>query len=183
MEERERPSFTQVLWRTLRVRCPACGKGPLFRSFFLRVDRCSGCRRPYEREQGYWVGGSEIHAFASYGLSTLLFIPILILGSSSFAWQAAVIAGHLVFSVGLFRVSRALFLALDYWIDPDHPPEGGDDGGGGPPRPPRWPHWPPGRNRRYLAVSSRVPRAPRDPLMPREEPPRRRRRRKEPAGV
>ena len=68
--------------------------------------------------------------FASYGLSVLLALPILILAKPTPALLAAVIAGHVLLSLLLHRFSRALFLGVDYFLDPAGPPsdDGDDDG-------------------------------------------------------
>jgi hypothetical protein len=117
--------------------CPACGRGRIFRRFFLRAERCAGCCRPFEREEGYWVGGSEVHMFASFGLSVLLCVPLLLIFEPTPALYAVVIAGHVLVSLAIFRYSRALFLAVDYYLDPGPPAGGGDDPGGtGPPERP-----------------------------------------------
>ncbi|MFI5401439.1 MAG: DUF983 domain-containing protein [Planctomycetota bacterium] len=134
------PSLLQLILRVLRLSCPACGRGRIFRRYFVRAERCSGCERRFEREEGYWVGGSEVHMFASFGLSVLVCLPFLIVFEPTPLLYAAVILGHVVLSLLVFRYSRAIFLALDYWLDPAPAPGGGDDRGGAPaparPQPP-----------------------------------------------
>lgn len=124
----------------MSLTCPACAKGKLFRRYFLREEGCTHCKREFEREQGYWVGGAEVHMFLSYGLSVLICIPILILYGNSPGMQAALIAGHVALSLSLFRYARALFLAVDYRLDPSGPPADPDgDGDSGAPVRPRTP--------------------------------------------
>jgi uncharacterized protein (DUF983 family) len=131
-----------LLLRILRLSCPACGRGPLFRRYFLRAERCSACHRRFEREEGYWVGGSEVHMFASFGLSVVACVPFLVLLEPTSLLYAGVVAGHVALSLVVFRYSRAVFLAVDYWLDPSSPARGGGDDPGGlaapvRPRPPR----------------------------------------------
>jgi uncharacterized protein (DUF983 family) len=123
-------SVRQLLGRVLRLSCPACGRGRIFRRFFLRAENCAGCQRRFEREEGYWVGGSEVHMFASFGLSVLVCVPVLVLLEPTPLLQAGVILGHVVLSLLAFRYSRAIFLALDWYLDPAAPAGGGDDPGG-----------------------------------------------------
>lgn len=69
-----------------------------------------------------------MHMFFSYGLSVLICVPILIVYGSSTAVQCALIAGHVLLSLVLFRYARAVFLAIDHRLDPARPPidpEGG----------------------------------------------------------
>ncbi|MHC4133457.1 MAG: hypothetical protein ACYS0K_00595 [Planctomycetota bacterium] len=122
------PRPGSILVRILRLACPACGRGPLFRRYFVRADRCSHCRWKFERGAGHWVGGSEVHMFAAYGISVLICIPVLILAGRSPFVLGAVIAAHVVLSLAVFRYSRALFLGLDYLFDPARPPGGGGGG-------------------------------------------------------
>jgi uncharacterized protein (DUF983 family) len=134
----------------LRIACPACGKGPLFRSYFVRAERCRHCGWEFERERGYWVGGSEVHMFASYGASVVLLLPILFIAGNTPVTVTCVIGGHIFLSLAIFRWSRAIFVGLDYLLDPAKPPPGEDDRRGEPrpPRPPR--RW---SSRRLLTAS------------------------------
>ena len=40
----------------LRKRCPLCGDGDVFVSYFTIRERCSSCDLRFEREHGYWLG-------------------------------------------------------------------------------------------------------------------------------
>ena len=151
-----RPTTSHTLRRILRLRCPRCGRGELFRSFFLRAERCGNCAWVFEREQGYWVGGAEVHMFASYGLSVVLFIPLLFVFGPTPLVQVSVIVGHVACSLLLFRYSRAIFVGVDYHLDPGAP-ESDDQGGGGgvPVKPtPRAPRSTTARPRRVPAHSA-----------------------------
>jgi len=123
------PSLWQLFLRVLRLSCPACGRGGIYRRYFLRAEGCPSCNRRFEREEGYWVGGSEVHMFASFGLSVLLCVPFVVLFEPTPVLYAAVILGHVILSLLVFRYSRAVFLAIDYWLDPAPPAAPGDDPG------------------------------------------------------
>ncbi|MHC4849674.1 MAG: hypothetical protein ACYTEG_14635 [Planctomycetota bacterium] len=120
-----RPTFRRALARMLRVRCPRCGKGPIFQHGLVRAERCTHCDWQFERGHGFWIGGSEIHMFASYGISVVLFIPLLIVLGSTPAIQASVFCGHIVCSLALLRYSRSIFIGVDFYLDPEL--GGGDD--------------------------------------------------------
>ena len=135
-------TLRQMLRRAIALRCPACGKGRLFRRLFVRKELCGHCGWKFEREVGHWVGGSEVHMFLSYGVSAFLCIPVLMVVPSSAGLLVGVILGHVVLSLALFRWSRSLFLGIDYFIDPSRPDKPDDDDGPGgvpaamPPDPP-----------------------------------------------
>ena len=66
---------TRLLWRGLRRRCPLCGGGGLFKSFFQVLDRCPRCNFPIQREEGHWLGAVGINTIVTLGL---LFITMLV---------------------------------------------------------------------------------------------------------
>ena len=99
--------------------------------FFVRKDICGHCGWKFERGEGHWIGGSEVHMLASYGISTVIAVPVIIFVKPTPLLLSAVIAGHVLLSLLLFRFSRALFLGLDYMCDPgapESPDDGFDDG-------------------------------------------------------
>ena len=129
-ETASRSRGRRMATRVLKLRCPRCGQGKLFRSFFLRAEQCEHCEWRYEREEGYWVGGSEVHMFASYGLSVVIFMPLLIVLGPTPTVQACAILGHIACSLLMFRYSRSIFIGIDYFLDPGPPASEDDDGEG-----------------------------------------------------
>ncbi len=63
---------------------------------------------------------------ASYFLSMFIAIPVIVLRPESPV--AYLILGHVALSIALFRYSRAIFLGVDYLIDPHQPAKDDDDG-------------------------------------------------------
>jgi len=122
-------SLRVTLARAFRLRCAACGVGRVFRRRFLRAERCSHCGWRFERGVGHWVGGSELHMFASFGLSSLLILPLLLLLGFTPAAMGAAIAASALLSLAGMRYSRSLFLALDFHIDPARDPDDRDPPG------------------------------------------------------
>ena len=129
----------------------------MFQHGLVRAERCTHCDWEYERGHGFWIGGSEVHMFASYGISVVIFIPLLILLGPTPAVQAAVILGHVACSLLLLRYSRAAFIGIDYYLDPGHPDRGdGDNEDDGVPVQPR-PSRPLRRQRRRTPADLRRP--------------------------
>jgi len=131
------PSLPTTLRRALRLACPACGRGRVFARPFLRAETCGHCHWRFERGDGHWVGGAEVHMFASYLLSVFVCIPALILMGRTPLAMGLVMAGHVAVSLAVFHFSRAVFLGMDYWFDPTESrrDEDGDEGRGEPVRP------------------------------------------------
>lgn len=44
--EAARASLGEAIWRGLRGRCPACGRGQLFAGFLKQVQSCPACGEP-----------------------------------------------------------------------------------------------------------------------------------------
>ena len=54
--------------RALRLRCPRCGRAPLYRGWFTMNEVCPVCDLKFERAQGYWVGA----IYVNYAATTLV---------------------------------------------------------------------------------------------------------------
>lgn len=109
------------LWRTLgralRLRCPRCGRTPLFRGWFAMHERCAMCGLQYEREQGYFVGAIYVNyaVTAVVCLGTPIVLDALI-GLSLAAQLAIAMSLAALVPVGFFRYSRSLWLAIDTFV-------------------------------------------------------------------
>ena len=51
----------------LRLRCPICGKGKLFRGYFDSPERCPSCGYFFMRESGYFLP----HVVIGYGFTVV----------------------------------------------------------------------------------------------------------------
>ena len=106
------------LRRALRLRCPRCGEGALFRSYGRLYERCPRCGLVYRREQGAQTGSMYLSAavtqifaclvilvvwvFSDWGvlLSTVLTLPLVVL-----------------FCIGFLPYSQAIWVAVEYATD------------------------------------------------------------------
>jgi len=127
------------LGRAMRLKCPVCGKSPIFpplfktrslRDWFTPLDGCPRCGYPYEREPGYflastWIinygAGSVIGIVIYLCLDLTTHLPISVL-------LAAVLTPIVLFNFLFARHSKALFIAIDHLSDP-HEKDPGEDGG------------------------------------------------------
>jgi uncharacterized protein (DUF983 family) len=114
-----RPSATTLLGRGMRLRCPACGHGKLFRSRLSMHDSCQICGRKFKRAPGYLLGS----IYFNYGVTALM---VVVLYFSLYFAEAmtsqgrllAVGAFSLLFPLWFFRYARALWIAFDEQFDP-----------------------------------------------------------------
>lgn len=111
--------FPRLLFRAIRLRCPGCGQGKLFRGLFTMNDECPECGHPFQRESGFYLGA----IYFNYGLTALVITiayPILTLTGlvSSQVALAGTLAFAILFPIGFFRFARSLWLGFDELIDP-----------------------------------------------------------------
>jgi uncharacterized protein (DUF983 family) len=108
-----------MIGRAVRLRCPACGRAPVFRGMFAMCDACSACGRRFNRAPGYLLGSIYfnygmtaalvvIAYFALYFTETLRGTPLL----------AVLTAFSVIFPLWFFRYARALWIAFDERWDP-----------------------------------------------------------------
>jgi uncharacterized protein (DUF983 family) len=107
------------LRRALRLRCPRCGRAPLFRGWFTMNEVCAVCYLQFERAQGYWIGA----IYVNYGVTTAIAVGGFFL---LWAWADLSTAAQLalwvpfcvVFPLWFFRYSRAIWLAVEQGFNP-----------------------------------------------------------------
>ena len=109
------------VWAVLRLRCPRCLKGPLFRGFLTMRTECPVCGLEFGREEGYYTGAMIV----SYALSVPILGAIFALLYALFAPQWTLITIWFVslplfvpFALIIFRYSRAIWLHIDWKLDP-----------------------------------------------------------------
>jgi uncharacterized protein (DUF983 family) len=111
-------TIRRLVTRGVLRRCPLCGSGNVFETWFEVKDRCPRCHFPIRREEGHWIGAIGINTIVTFGslLLTLLigflltwddrraapiFIssfvvagltPLLFFGSSQTLWSAVDLA-------------------------------------------------------------------------------------------
>jgi uncharacterized protein (DUF983 family) len=107
----------RIVARGLMLRCPRCGRAPLYAGFFRMHPRCTECGLRYEREQGYFVGAIYIN----YAFTVLIAVGTVLLLDATVGLS---LTRQLVLGVALcalvplvfFRYSRSLWLCMDYLV-------------------------------------------------------------------
>jgi uncharacterized protein (DUF983 family) len=115
----KRPEYETLMVRALKLECPRCGKGKLFRRFFSMYERCSSCGLKFERAPGYYLGSS----YVNYGLTAIALLIAYSILHYKLGYTNQQLAGPLagfcvVFPLLAFRHARALWLAMDCRWDP-----------------------------------------------------------------
>jgi uncharacterized protein (DUF983 family) len=112
-------AYGTAISRALRLRCPRCGKGSLFRSWFAMHDHCPHCHLKYERAPGYFLGS----AYINYGFMaltiTVLYVSLHFGAEIDNKWLTGpLIIYTIIVPLILFRYARAWWLAMDCYFDP-----------------------------------------------------------------
>ncbi|HLI09811.1 MAG TPA: DUF983 domain-containing protein [Ktedonobacteraceae bacterium] len=119
--------FLRLLWSGLRLRCPYCGKGKLFRRFYTMYDQCPVCGWRYEREEGYWTGAIALNLVVTELLIALVTVPLVIwLAVSGLSIWPLVIIGIpmcVILPLLFFRHAKSFWMSLDFMIHPVDPEE------------------------------------------------------------
>ena len=99
-----------VIVRGLRLRCPVCGKGKLFKNFFVMNMQCGCCGVSFFREHGQWVGSLDINTFVTAFVLMIGagFGPLWSLKTSLIVWCSAAV----LVPLATFRFSKGLWTAV-----------------------------------------------------------------------
>lgn len=102
----------------LRLRCPCCLKGRVFRTLWRMNERCPECGVSFEREPGFFYGAM----YFSYGIGIALAAPLAIYlflqRVSEPLIFVAILAELAIVSPLVFRYSRVAWLHFDQRFDP-----------------------------------------------------------------
>jgi uncharacterized protein (DUF983 family) len=108
-----------LIARAVQLRCPACGRGKLFRGWFTMHDACPECGRRFGRGPGFFIGS----IYFNYGVTAVLVIVLYftfffteILSDSQVMVVLTLVA--FLFPLLFFRFARSLWVAFDELWDP-----------------------------------------------------------------
>ena len=111
--------YFTLVWRAVRLRCPLCGKGKLFRNWFAMHRACGHCGTSFEREPGFYLGS----IYFNYGLTALITAiayPVLMFNKvlPDSKLLPLTLAFAILFPIWFFRYARSLWLGFDQYMDP-----------------------------------------------------------------
>lgn len=124
----------RLLWRAVRLRCPNCGGGGLWKSWFQLRHACPTCGLRLERgEQGYIVGAQMFNIIAAELVFAAIFVGVLVATTPDVPWGWLQWGGPilmLLFPVFFYPFSKMLFLAFDLVFRPARPEDFTSQGAG-----------------------------------------------------
>jgi len=100
------------IWRGMKLRCPRCGEGKLFRSYLKPVEHCSSCQQPWSH-----VRAELAPAWAAMTLAAHLTVGIWHLffwKTEMPSWQLTSILGVIATLICLISLPamKGLFMAI-----------------------------------------------------------------------
>jgi uncharacterized protein (DUF983 family) len=117
----ERPRLSKALWRGVRLRCPRCGGGRLFRRWVTMATNCPHCGMRFERGVGFMLGVMAINI----SVCSAVFAVYLVLGfvltwpDPPIGWLTAIGIAILAATPFVFYPwSKTVWSAIDYFMRP-----------------------------------------------------------------
>lgn len=107
-----------TLWDTgVRLRCPVCEQGTLFKDAFTMHSVCPHCSVRFERNDGEVVGAMNV----SIVVTAAIFLVGLMVTEMLWDWSAPLhlaiwVPFAILFPIAFYRYSRALWVAFLYLI-------------------------------------------------------------------
>jgi uncharacterized protein (DUF983 family) len=110
----DRPSNLQLISRGLRMKCPRCGEGPIFRRWWTYTEyrACPRCEYPYDPR-----GESLAFMYLSTAFLTgVMFIVLITMPPRNLgAYRIGLVAGALALYGITMPVRKGLAIALNYF--------------------------------------------------------------------
>ena len=120
------PTHARMVLRGLVHRCPRCGAGDVFRSFFTLKDRCPRCGMRFIRHEGFSLGSTTINMVVTFGI----FLSIIVIGAivtyPDIAVVPVTIAGlavAIVVPIVFYPSAQTIWSGLDLAMRPLDPVE------------------------------------------------------------
>ena len=122
------PSPGRMLWRGMRRKCPRCGSGRVFETWFRMVEQCPGCRLRFERESDFFLGAYVVNLAVTEGLlivALLVYVFRAVSEPTTSSWPVIVAAVFFAVAapVAFFPFSRTIWAAIDLAMRPVPPDE------------------------------------------------------------
>lgn len=122
------PSPARMLWRGMRRKCPRCGSGRVFETWFRMVEQCPVCRLRFERESDFFLGAYVVNLAVTEGLlivALLVYVLRAVSDPTTSSGPVIVAAGFFAVAgpVAFFPFSRTIWAAIDLAMRPVPPDE------------------------------------------------------------
>jgi uncharacterized protein (DUF983 family) len=109
-----------LLWRGVRMRCPRCGQGKLYRRLWrlTMYDECPVCHWKYEREEGYWTGAMAVDLVVVELLVGVLIFMFNVWGYPLLPQFIIGFAIAIICPIIFYPYAKSLWMTLDFLLHP-----------------------------------------------------------------
>lgn len=106
-----------ILGRSMRLRCPRCGKGAFLKNGFTTHRACEVCGMVFEREEGYWTGAIYVNLITTQFLIVGGLFALMFLSDFSLWTQIGILAAlAIIFPTLFYPFSKSIWLGMDYFF-------------------------------------------------------------------
>ncbi len=103
----------RALWRGSLGRCPHCGYGHIFRTFFELIEGCAQCGRRYEGTGDQSTGAMGISLTVTTLLGFIGAVLVVLWMPDELGWGVTALLTTLsAFQVIAYRVARGMWIGL-----------------------------------------------------------------------
>ena len=116
-------SFLRITLRGLRLRCPRCGSGGIWDTYFKMKHACPTCGQVFERGESsdFWIGAYLINLVVAETMAVVvaavLWLTLWPRVSFNALWGASMVLA-VVMPIAFYPFSRDLWLAWDLYFRP-----------------------------------------------------------------
>ncbi|HEV8190675.1 MAG TPA: DUF983 domain-containing protein [Ktedonobacterales bacterium] len=107
-----------MLWRGLRLRCPKCGRGRLFRRGYTMYERCQVCGWRFEREEGYWTGAIAVNLLVTELFVTVAVVAMAVAGVPLLTMLVIGLPATLALPLLFHWHAKSLWMSIDFILHP-----------------------------------------------------------------
>lgn len=111
--------FWKLVGRALRLACPLCGQGRMFKGLIAMHERCPNCNVKFEREPGFFLGSIYINYGITAVVTSVVYLGLMFSKWGSDLQQMGIaVAIAVILPILLHRHARSLWAGFDQWRDP-----------------------------------------------------------------
>ncbi len=112
-----------MLARATVLRCPHCGRGAMFRTWFALHPRCAGCGLSFERDEreDYWLGAYLLNFMVTEVVFAAFVLVVVVATWPEPAWSLLLWGGAVqmvLTPIVFYPFAKALWLATDLSFRP-----------------------------------------------------------------
>ncbi|HUN56786.1 MAG TPA: DUF983 domain-containing protein [Candidatus Binataceae bacterium] len=115
--DRPFPPAMTLLRRALTRRCPVCGEGRMFKSYFGMNERCASCGATFWKNEGEWMGPMVMDYTAAGGAALLTWLATSWFDLSELMQFLLPVAATIIAGVIAIPWSRSLWTVFLYLTD------------------------------------------------------------------